>query len=440
MPEYQLFFQYSMDMYVIVGMDGYFKRANPAFCNLLGRSEAELLSKPYVELIHPDDIAKVEGALKNLSAGHPAFLVQVRLLASDGSYRDLQWTAYPDPKSELIFAIAKDYTYPYFDAQHVKLLLDSSPTAVFLVEQTGTITYSNHLAELIFGYQKNELIGKPIEILVPSKLREHHKDHRRIYAANPVLRPMGTLHTLTGMRKNGDEFSIDVGLNPFWFDRGMIIICSVIDISQKVNYLNTLMKEKKKLSDDNARLDKLANHDSLTGLFNRRAFEQILLNHLANGRAAGGVISIIMADIDHFKKYNDGHGHPMGDLLLRDLGTVLTGNIRREDTAARIGGEEFVMILPGIQRQEALMFGERLRKVIEHGQWTSRPVTISIGAATHQFTSKRISLKRVMDQLVSQADQAMYYCKKNGRNRFAHFADIPVLNETKAKTSKTRNS
>ena len=140
MLEYELFFKYSMDMYVIAGADGYFKRANPAFCNILGRSEVELLSRPFIELIHPDDVAKVQGALKNLGSGHPAFLVEVRLLAADGTYRDLRWTAYPDPKSGMLFAIARDYTVPYFDAQRVKLLMDSSPTAVFLVEQTGTIT------------------------------------------------------------------------------------------------------------------------------------------------------------------------------------------------------------------------------------------------------------------------------------------------------------
>ena len=99
MLEYELFFKYSMEMYVIAGMDGYFKRANPAFSNMLGRSEAELLSKPYTDLIHPDDLSKVEGALKNLSAGHPAFLVEVRLLAANGTYRNLQWSAYRDPKS-----------------------------------------------------------------------------------------------------------------------------------------------------------------------------------------------------------------------------------------------------------------------------------------------------------------------------------------------------
>ena len=424
MLEYELFFRYSMDMYVIAGMDGYFKRANPAFCNILGRSEAELLSRPFAELIHPDDLSKVEGALKNLGAGHPAFLVEVRLLAANGTYRNLQWSAYQDPKTGLVFAIAKDYTMPYFDAQRVKLLMDSSPTAVFLVEQTGTITYSNHLAEMIFGYQKNELIGKPIDILVPLKFRDVHKNHRKLYTASPILRPMGILPGLVGCRKSGNEFSIDVGLNPVWLDRGTVIICSVIDTSQKANYLNGLIHEKRKLSKDNARLERLADRDSLTGLYNRRAYERILQNNLSTARESGGVVSIIMVDIDHFKKFNDTYGHPIGDLLLKDLGNVLTNNIRREDTVARMGGEEFVVALPGIQHSQVVRFGERLRRVIEQGDWGSKPITISLGAATYRFTSNRTALKRIMKQMISEADQALYQSKNAGRNRFTHFADL----------------
>ena len=378
MLEYELFFKYSMDMYVIAGGDGYFKRANPAFCNILGRSEAELLSRPFIELIHPDDVVKVQGALKNLGSGHPAFLVEVRLLAADGTYRDLRWTAYPDPKSGLLFAIARDYTVPYFDAQRVKLLLDSSPTAVFLVEQTGTITYSNHLAEIIFGYQKNELIGKPIDILVPLRFRDSHRNHRNFYAVSPVLRPMGILPYLLGCRKTGEEFPIDVGLNPVWLDRGMLIICSVIDTSQKDSYLNGLMEEKRKLSKDNVRLGKLADRDALTGLYNRRAFERILLDNFTTAREAGEVISLIIVDIDLFKNFNDTHGHPLGDLLLKDLGNVLVKNTRREDTVARVGGEEFWIILPGIRHDQGLGFGERLRRVIEQGNLGSRSVTVRL--------------------------------------------------------------
>ncbi|GEM_PF-1764015 len=424
MPEYEMFFKYSLDMYVIAGMDGYFKRANPAFCNMLGRSEAELLPRPFAELVHPDDIPKVEGALKNMDSGHPAFLVEVRLLAADGTYRNLQWTAYPDPESRLVFAIARDYTIPFYDPQRIKLLLDSSPTAVFLVEQTGTITYSNHLAEQIFGYQKNELIGKPIEILVPLKKRDRHKEYRSHYLANPVLRAMGVLQNLVGARKNGDEFPIDVGLNPVWLDRGMLIICSVIDGTRKEIYVNDLIAERRKLTQANVRLGRLVDRDALTGLYNRRAFERIFLDNLSAAREAGDVVSIILADIDHFKEFNDTHGHPAGDRLLKRLGEVLSRNIRKEDTAARFGGEEFIVILPGIKYDQAAGFGERLRRVVEQEDWGIQPVTISLGAATHQFRSKRTALKRVMSQMISEADQAMYHSKNSGRNLSSHFADL----------------
>jgi len=422
MLEYELFFKYSMDMYVIAGNDGYFKRANPAFCNLLGRSEADLLARPFAEIIHPDDLSKVEGAMKNLSFGHPAFLVEVRLLASDGTYRNLQWTAYRDARTGLLFAIARDYSAPFFDPHRIKLLLDSSPTAVFLVEQTGTITYSNHLAEIIFGYQKNELIGKPIETLLPTKYRNLHQGHRSHYLAQPVLRPMGILPNLIGLRKNGKEFPIDVGLNPVWLDRGMIIICSVIDTSEKDNYLR---QAQKKLAKANTRLSHLADHDSLTGLYNRRAGERILATALAGARELGETVSIILADIDHFKEYNDSFGHPAGDEYLKHLSEIMERNIRREDTIARLGGEEFLIILPRINQQQATRFGERLRKVVEDDSSTANPATISLGATTHTFTSKRTAIKRIMKQMISEADQAMYQSKHAGRNCFTHFADLP---------------
>jgi diguanylate cyclase (GGDEF)-like protein/PAS domain S-box-containing protein len=417
MPEYELFFKYSMDMFVVAGKDGYFKRANPAFCNLLDRSEKELVSQPFVEFVHPDDVGKVMGALKNLEMGHPAFLVEVRLQAADGTYRSLQWSAYPDPKSGLLFAIARDQNMPNQDAQRLKLLLDSSPTAVFLVEQSGAITYSNHLADTIFGYEKNELIGMPIETLVPTKFHAKHRAHRDQYIASPALRPMGILQNLVGMRKSGEEFQIDVGLNPVWLEGGTTIICSVIDISRKMDYLQKLVKEKD-------RLGRLADRDGLTGLYNRRAFERILRKGLSSARKAGENISIIMADIDQFKEFNDEFGHPIGDQLLKTLGNVLVNNIRKEDTVARVGGEEFMIVLPGIGHKQVQPFGERLRKEIEQSDWNPRGITVSLGAASYTFASKRTSITQVMELLISEADQALYQSKRTGRNRFTHFSDL----------------
>lgn len=425
MIEYELFFNYSLDMLVVAGLDGYFKRVNPAFCNRLGYTESVLLAQPYLDFVHPDDVESVVGALENLTSGHPAFLVQVRMLASDGSYCLLEWTAYPDLGNGLLFAIARDYSLSHFDSQQLRLLIDSSPTAVFLVDHTGAINYSNRLAELIFEYKRNELIGKSIEMLVPEKHRRRHIKDRNSYVAHPTLRPMGILPDLVGRRQSGDEFSIDVGLNPIRIDHeSIIIICSVIDTSLKNSFLATLLQEKNKLERENTRLEHLANHDTLTGIYNRRAFERTLQRNLSQARKYGETISIILADIDHFKQYNDSFGHAAGDGVLKHLAQVMSASIRKEDIVARIGGEEFVIVLPGIDYNQSVRFGERLRKTIEQDRNSPHPFTISIGAATYQFHSKRTAMTHIKKQLMVEADRSMYHSKSTGRNKITHFVDL----------------
>ena len=111
------------------------------------------------------------------------------------------------------------------------------------------------------------------------------------------------------------------------------------------------------------------------------------------------------------------------------MSEILERNVRREDTLARLGGEEFLVILPRINQQQVARFGERLRKVVEQNSTVANPATISLGAATYTFTSKRAALKRIMKQLISEADRAMYQSKHAGRNCFTHFADLSNSNK-----------
>ncbi len=178
----------------------------------------------------------------------------------------------------------------------------------------------------------------------------------------------------------------------------------------------------RRLVELNRQLEALARVDDLTGIANRRAFMEELEREwraqIRQGRRARP-LSLLMIDIDHFKDYNDLHGHPAGDRCLRRVAGIIAGFARRpRDLSARIGGEEFVLLLPEIEEEQAVRLAEQLRaavmeRAIAHGaSGVAETVTVSIGAAT---------LVPAADlepgALLRQADRALYLAKREGRNR-----------------------
>lgn len=158
-----------------------------------------------------------------------------------------------------------------------------------------------------------------------------------------------------------------------------------------------------------------ADHDGLTRIHNRRAFDEKLVEELKRHQRYGHNLSLLMLDLDHFKQINDTHGHQAGDAVLRDVGRVLFESLRATDFAARYGGEEFVVLLPQTGEEQAWTLAERLRRKIAARSFawdeTTFQVTTSIGVAT----VKPGSLKRRAD-LIRQADAALYQAKAGGRN------------------------
>jgi len=159
-----------------------------------------------------------------------------------------------------------------------------------------------------------------------------------------------------------------------------------------------------------------ATRDPLTRAVNRRGFEEALAKEFAYARRHASPLSVVAFDVDHFKKVNDTHGHPGGDYVLRRLGEIVSASIRTEDVFARVGGEEFVIVLRGIATKEAVACAERLRAKVEATAFETEgkriPVTISLGVATlaggEHTTSK---------SLLEAADRALYQAKGSGRNR-----------------------
>lgn len=164
--------------------------------------------------------------------------------------------------------------------------------------------------------------------------------------------------------------------------------------------------------------------DPLTGLFNRRYFENYLQTEVARARRFNHPLSLVMLDLDYFKHYNDRLGHPTGDTLLRQLANLLLKTVRRSDMVARYGGEEFCIVLPEISRNGALSFSERLRNVVFSHPFRKREIqpigriTISIGTATYPCDAQ------MMQELIAKADSALYEAKKNGRNQVAAYRNI----------------
>jgi two-component system cell cycle response regulator len=165
--------------------------------------------------------------------------------------------------------------------------------------------------------------------------------------------------------------------------------------------------------------EKLATTDGLTGLTNRRAFNELLEQRLKEAARYERPLSLLLLDIDHFKKVNDTHGHPAGDAVLKGVAKLAQKAARDTDVAARYGGEELALILPETDARGALVIAERLRKLIEAATHASEhgplKVTVSIGVAT---TSKQAKAPAELPSaLIEAADRALYRAKHAGRNR-----------------------
>lgn len=160
----------------------------------------------------------------------------------------------------------------------------------------------------------------------------------------------------------------------------------------------------------------LSQQDGLTGLLNRRTLDHTLNRVYTRSQMSGKVFSVIMLDVDHFKKYNDQYGHPGGDCALIALAEVLRDTVRPMDVVGRYGGEEFTIILPDTVLDAALVAAERIRSAVEKQPIFARDdtrlpsITISLGIAVSAQDSS-------IESIMSNADKMLYKAKKSGRNR-----------------------
>jgi diguanylate cyclase (GGDEF)-like protein len=177
-----------------------------------------------------------------------------------------------------------------------------------------------------------------------------------------------------------------------------------------------IIKLEEQLREAHRKMEVLAMEDGLTGLFNRRAIEEHAGAELDLAKRKERALSVLLLDIDHFKSINDRYGHKSGDEALRQLANILSENLRQYDRAGRWGGEEFIVILPETELQEAMHVAERLRSRVEqasispeNGETFSMQISLGVASVCAPYPS--------LAKLIDAADTALYEAKQSGRNR-----------------------
>jgi PAS domain S-box-containing protein len=221
------------------GLDGRLLSVNPAFCNILGYSAEELTHLSVEGITHPDDWEETSKRFDALVSGDiDNYELEKRYLRRDGVIITARVRAglVRDAQGSPLMVVGEveDMTQRQRTEKMFQLVVESAPNAIVMVNSENRIVLVNSQTERYFGYRRDELLGKPIEVLIPERLREHHPDYVKRFKSEHNARPMGLGRDLFGLRKDGSEFPVEVGLSPVETGQELLILSAIVDISERV--------------------------------------------------------------------------------------------------------------------------------------------------------------------------------------------------------------
>ncbi len=285
--------------------------------------------------------------------------------------------------------------------------MDNCPIVGLLKDAEGRMVWYNRLCAERFGVTREEWLGKTdAERWPPARAMETRtrdlavlNGGRMVETHEPEVSPDGT-------RRYWSTYRF-----PFTDPDGERFVASLaIDVTRAAVAEAEVAHYQKELEAANAQLHELAITDALTGVPNRRAFDERVQHEFALAVRHNLSLSLMMMDADHFKSFNDTFGHAEGDAMLRLMAKTIQANVRGTDMVARYGGEEFAVILPNTNQEETKMLAERICRAVEAMDSPKRKMTVSIGIA-----SKTPELVN-RDEFFALADEALYCAKNKGRN------------------------
>ena len=308
--------------------------------------------------------------------------------------------------------------------QRLRAVLDNVLESIVTIDRHGIVQSVNPSTEQIFGYPADAIIGQNVDMLIPEPHQSSHDRYQESHHNTHVAKIIGTEHEVEGRHRDGTVFPMELSITEITTDGETLYVGVLRDITERKQHEAALQHARTELQRANDKLSEQARTDALTGIANRRHFDETLdLEVRRAGRTLDAPLSLMLCDIDYFKLYNDTYGHVAGDRCLEQVATLLNTLFKRAgDTVARYGGEEFAVVLPATNASDAGMVAEQLRQAIweraipHAASRTGGRLTISIGIATlasgEVITAQRLTIR---------ADDALYAAKANGRNRVEHF-------------------
>lgn len=424
--------------------------------------EINTMEKNWLSIIHPADRQAIYVQGKALLEQHASIIQVYRILHKEG---DVRWVE--DHKTSLfsekgdfigIDGIVFDVTERkrveetlYFSDERFRQIAENAQAWIWEVAASGLYTYSSPICEKILGYGPDEIVGNKhfYDLFLPEEreayskalfeffskkepfrefvCRCRHKDGSLVWVSMsgvPVFNAEGVLlgyrgadTDITPYKKSEAELQAakDKLQDQTWgLDRTNKAIKL---LSQELQTLN------KELIKSNKKLTKMSLIDSQTGLFNHRYFENTIEREFYRAERENGNLALIMIDLDYFKSINDTYGHKFGDVVLKQFAAVVKKVVRRYDIAVRYGGEEFVIISPGSDRNEALTLALRIFDSVRGSNFGIKKNTVKLQLSMAVVSYPEDKIIKSMD-LIELADRILDKAKEDGANRIYASRDL----------------
>jgi diguanylate cyclase (GGDEF)-like protein/PAS domain S-box-containing protein len=414
-------FDYAAIGMALIAPDGRWLKVNQALCGIVGYSEQEMLGLTYHKITHPDDLAMISAHATKLLAGeiatyevekryvhklgHNVYVFLSMSLVREGNEAPLYFICQVQDISARKSAEAALFS----EQERARVTLDSIGDAVLTTDLAGNVTYLNSVAEKMTGWSQKDATGQPLaevfHILDGLTRQPAQNPAEKALAENKAV---GMAAGVVLVRRDGAEVGIEDSAAPIHDHDGKVT--GAVLVFHDVTASRELAEK----------MVHLAHHDFLTDLPNRALLNERLAQAIALARRHGRKTAVLFLDVDRLKHINDSLGHAMGDKLLLSIASRLLACVRVSDTVSRHGGDEFLVLLPDVERaHDAARFASKILSVLAlphniGGQ--ELHVTISIGIGLYPEDGQDT------DAVIKSADAAMYHAKENGRNNYQFFA------------------